>query len=165
MSAYAAREEPARLVELFNRTVEPVVGRCYLGTHLCFGNYKARAVAKRTYAPMFPAFLDLVAHELHFELASRELSEIELLETVAERHDVGAGVIDVKSYYVETPEDVEERIRACLVSFRPRSSASAPTAASRRQPGGRLRPSSRAWSRALAAPCASPSSLAKFWWP
>ncbi len=114
MSAYASREDPARFVDLFNRTVQPVVGRCYLGTHLCFGNYKARAVAKRTYAPMFPAFLDLAADELHFELASRELAEIELLETVAERHDVGVGVIDVKSYYVETPEDVEERIRACL---------------------------------------------------
>jgi 5-methyltetrahydropteroyltriglutamate--homocysteine methyltransferase len=114
MSAYASREDPARLVDLFNRTVQPIVGRCYLGTHLCFGNYKARAVAKRTYRPMFPAFLDLAADELHFELASRELAEIDLLETVAERHDVGAGVIDVKSYYVETAEDVEERIRACL---------------------------------------------------
>ncbi len=114
MSVYAAREDPARLVELFNRTVEPVVGRCYLGTHLCFGNYKGRAVAKRRYAPMFPAFLDLAADELHLELASRELAEIELLEAIAERHDVGAGVIDVKSYYVETPEDVVERIDACL---------------------------------------------------
>ena len=114
MSVYAAREDPAQLVELFNRTVEPVVGRCYLGTHLCFGNYKGRAVAKRRYAPMFPAFLDLAADELHLELASRELAEIELLGTIAEGHDVGAGVIDVKSYYVETPEDVEERIEACL---------------------------------------------------
>ncbi len=114
MSAYAAREDPTRLVDLFNRTVEPVVGRCYLGTHLCFGNYKGRAVAKRRYAPMFPAFLDLAADELHLELSSRELAEIELLGTIAERHDVGAGVIDVKSYYVETPEDVEERIDACL---------------------------------------------------
>jgi len=114
MSVYAAREDPARLVELFNRTVEPVVGRCHLGTHLCFGNYKGRAVAKRRYAPMFPAFLDLAADELHLELASRELAEIELLEAIAERHDVGAGVIDVKSYYVETPDDVVERIDACL---------------------------------------------------
>ena len=40
--------------------------------------------------------------------------EIELLEAIAERHDVGAGVIDVKSYYVETPDDVVERIDACL---------------------------------------------------
>jgi 5-methyltetrahydropteroyltriglutamate--homocysteine methyltransferase len=114
MSVYAAREDPARLVDLFNRTVETVAGRCYLGTHLCFGNYKGRAVAKRSYAAMFTAFLDLSADELHLEFASRELSELELLGSIAERHDVGAGLVDVKSYYVETPEDVEERIRACL---------------------------------------------------
>ncbi len=60
---------------------------------------------------MFPAFLDLAADELHLEMASRELAEIELIGTIAERQDVAVGVIDVKSYYVETPEDVEERIR------------------------------------------------------
>ena len=114
MSCYAYREEPARLVDIFNRTVEPVAGRCYLGTHLCFGNFKGRAVAPRRYAPMFPAFLDLAADELHLEMASREFAELELIEAVGERHDVGVGVIDVKSYYVETPEDVEERIQACL---------------------------------------------------
>jgi 5-methyltetrahydropteroyltriglutamate--homocysteine methyltransferase len=63
---------------------------------------------------MFPAFLGLAADELHLEMASREFAELEVIETIAERHDVGVGVIDVKSYYVETPEDVEERIRACL---------------------------------------------------
>jgi len=114
MSCYAHREDPVRLAELFNRTVEPVTGRCYLGTHLCFGNYKGRAVGKRRYAPMFPAFLELAADELHLEMASREFAELEVIEAIGERHDVGVGVIDVKSYYVETPEDVEERIRHCL---------------------------------------------------
>src|SRR5918992_1044429 len=114
MSCYAHREDPARLAEIFNRTVEPVAGRCYLGTHLCFGNYKGRAVGKRRYAPMFPAFLELAADELHLEMASREFAELEVIEAIGERHDVGVGVVDVKSYYVETPEDVEERIRACL---------------------------------------------------
>jgi 5-methyltetrahydropteroyltriglutamate--homocysteine methyltransferase len=114
MSCYAHREDPERLVDVFNRTVETVAGRAYLGTHLCFGNYKGRAVGKRRYAPMFPAFLDLKADELHLEMASREFAELELIEAIAERHDVGVGVIDVKSYYVETPADVEERIRACL---------------------------------------------------
>jgi 5-methyltetrahydropteroyltriglutamate--homocysteine methyltransferase len=114
MSCYAHREDPARFVEIFNRTVEPVAGRCYLGTHLCFGNYKGRAVGKRRYAPMFPAFLELAADELHLEMASREFAELEVIEAIGERHDVGVGVIDVKSYYVETPEDVEERIRGCL---------------------------------------------------
>ncbi len=114
MSCYANREDTARLVDIFNRTVEPVVERCYLGTHLCFGNYKGRAAGPRRYAPMFPAFLDMRVDELHLEMASREFAEVELLETVGERKDVGVGVVDVKSSYVETPADVEERIRACL---------------------------------------------------
>jgi 5-methyltetrahydropteroyltriglutamate--homocysteine methyltransferase len=114
MSCYAEREDLEWLVDVFNRAVEPAVGRCSLGTHLCFGNYKARAVARRRYAPMFPAFLALAADELHLELASREFAELEVLEQVAAAKDVGAGVIDVKSYYVETAEDVEERIRLCL---------------------------------------------------
>jgi 5-methyltetrahydropteroyltriglutamate--homocysteine methyltransferase len=119
MSCYAHREDPERLVDVFNRTVETVAGRAYLGTHLCFGNYKGRAVGKRRYAPMFPAFLDLKADELHLEMASREFAELELIEAIGERHDVGVGVIDVKSYYVETPADVEERIRACLQYVEP----------------------------------------------
>jgi 5-methyltetrahydropteroyltriglutamate--homocysteine methyltransferase len=119
MSCYAHREDPERFVDIFNRTVEPVVGRVYLGTHLCFGNYKGRAVGKRRYAPMFPAFLEFAADELHLEMASREFAELELIAEIGERHDVGVGVIDVKNYYVETPEDVEERIRACLRHLQP----------------------------------------------
>jgi 5-methyltetrahydropteroyltriglutamate--homocysteine methyltransferase len=114
MSCYAWREDVERLVDIFNRTVEPVVGRTYLGTHLCFGNFKGRAVAPRRYAPMFPAFLRLGADELHLEMASREFAELELVEEIGRAKDVGIGVIDVKSYYVESPDDVEERIRRCL---------------------------------------------------
>ena len=114
MSCYAHREDPKRFVEIFNRTVEPVVGKCHLSTHLCFGNYKARAVGPRRYAPMFPHFLDMTVDEVHLEMASREFAEIELIEQVARRKDVAVGVIDVKSYYVETPKDVADRVRLCL---------------------------------------------------
>jgi 5-methyltetrahydropteroyltriglutamate--homocysteine methyltransferase len=114
MSCYAYREDPKRFVEIFNLTVEPVVGRCRLGTHLCFGNYKARAVGPRRYAPMFPAFLDLKLDEIHLEMASREFAELELIGSIAERRDVSVGIVDVKSYYLETPEDIASRIRRCL---------------------------------------------------
>lgn len=114
MSCYAHREEPNRFVEIFNRTVQPVVGRCRLSTHLCFGNYKGRAVGLRRYAPMFPAFLNLDVDEIHLEMASREFAEIELIRDVAARKDVAVGIIDVKSYYIETPEDVGARVRLCL---------------------------------------------------
>ena len=110
MSCYAYREDTSRLVDVFNRTVEPVVGRCTLGTHLCFGNFKGRAVGRRRYAPMFPAFLGLAADELHVEMASREFAELELIAEIAAVKDVAVGVVDVKSYYVETPEDVRTAI-------------------------------------------------------
>jgi 5-methyltetrahydropteroyltriglutamate--homocysteine methyltransferase len=114
MSCYAHREDPRRFVDLFNRTVEPVAGKCRLSTHLCFGNYKARAVAPRRYAPMFPAFLDVKVDEIHVEMASREFAEIEVVAAIAARKDAAVGIIDVKSYYVESPEDVAARVRLCL---------------------------------------------------
>jgi 5-methyltetrahydropteroyltriglutamate--homocysteine methyltransferase len=114
MSCYAHREDPARLVDIFNRTVAPVVGKCRLSTHLCFGNYKARAVGPRFYRPMFPAFLDLTVDEMHVEMASREFAELDIIGGIAARRDVAVGIIDVKSYYIETPQDVAERVRRCL---------------------------------------------------
>ena len=114
MSCYAHREDPAKFVEIFNRTVAPIVGKCRLSTHLCFGNFKGRAVGLRRYAPMFPAFNELTVDEMHLEMASREFSEIAILEKIAPRMDVAVGIIDVKSYYIEPPEEVAARVRLCL---------------------------------------------------
>lgn len=114
MSCYAHREDTRRFVDIFNRTVGGVAGRARLSTHLCFGNYKGRAVGPRRYAPMFPDFLEFKVDEIHVEMASREFAEIEVIAPISEAMDVAVGVIDVKSYYIETPEDVADRIRLCL---------------------------------------------------
>jgi len=115
MSCYAYREDPHRFVKIFTDTVEPIVGRCRLSTHLCFGNYKGHAIAPRRYAPLFPAFFDLPVDEIHLEMASREFAEIELIGQVVKQDiDVAVGIIDVKSYYIEKPADVAERVRLCL---------------------------------------------------
>ena len=114
MSCYAHREEPRRFVDIFNRTVEPVRNRCRLSTHLCFGNFKGRAVGLRRYAPMFPAFLEFHVDEMHLEMASREFAEIELIADIAKVKDVAVGVIDVKSYYIEPADEVAARVRLCL---------------------------------------------------
>jgi 5-methyltetrahydropteroyltriglutamate--homocysteine methyltransferase len=114
MSCYAHREEPKKFVDIFNRTVESVAGKCRLSTHLCFGNYKGRAVGPRRYSPMFPVFLEMHVDEIHLEMASREFAELELLQTISKRKDVAVGIIDVKSYYIETAEDVANRVHACL---------------------------------------------------
>ena len=114
MSCYAYKEDPRRFVDIFNRTVESVYGRTRLCTHLCFGNFKGRAIGPRRIAPMFPAFLDFKADEMHVEMASREFAEIELIAQIAVRMDVAVGIVDVKSYYVETPENIADRVRLCL---------------------------------------------------
>ena len=114
MSCYAHREDPRRFVDIFNRTVESVAGRVRLCTHLCFGNYKARAIGPRRLAPMFPAFLDFKADEMHVEMASREFAEVEVIAELARRMDVAVGVVDVKSYHVETPAEIADRVRLCL---------------------------------------------------
>lgn len=119
MSCYAYREDTRRFVDIFNRTVEPIVGRCRLSTHLCFGNFKGHAVGSRRYAPMFPDFLDFDVDEIHVEMASREFAELEIIQQIAERRDVSVGIIDVKSYYIETVDDVIERVRRCIQYVEP----------------------------------------------
>ena len=112
---------------LFNRTVAPVAGSCRLSTHLCFGNYKGHAVGPRRYAPLFPAFLGLQVDEIHLEMASREFSELELIGPIADAgKDACVGIIDVKSYYIETPDDVAARVRCCLQYASPERLSFAP---------------------------------------
>jgi 5-methyltetrahydropteroyltriglutamate--homocysteine methyltransferase len=127
MSCYAYKEDPRRFVDIFNRTVAEVAGRCHLSTHLCFGNYKARAVAPRRYAPMFPAFLEAAVDEIHLEMASREFAELEIAGQIAAAGKVACiGVIDVKSYYIETPADVAARVRRALEFAPPEKLSFAP---------------------------------------
>jgi 5-methyltetrahydropteroyltriglutamate--homocysteine methyltransferase len=114
MSCYGWKEDTTRFVDIFNRTVEPVAGKCRLSTHLCFGNFKGRAVGQRKYAPLFPAFLNLAVDEIHLEMASREYAELEIIEMVAQHRDVSVGVIDVKSYFIESPQHIAEKVRLCL---------------------------------------------------
>ena len=114
MSCYAYKEDTKRFVDIFNRTVKPVVGKCNLSTHLCFGNFKGRPVGYRSIKPMLPDFLDFTVDEMHIEMANREFAEIELLKPFAEKMNVAVGIIDVKNYYIESVEDVVERIQRCL---------------------------------------------------
>jgi 5-methyltetrahydropteroyltriglutamate--homocysteine methyltransferase len=52
--------------------------------------------------------------EVHLEMASREFAELEIISDIARKRDVSIGIIDVKNYYIETPDDIANRVRRCL---------------------------------------------------
>ena len=99
-------------VALYNAAVDGVDAR--LALHICFGNLTSRPRGKRSYAWMFPKVQECRFDELVLEYANREMSEIEHWGEWVGGKTLGVGVIDVKSFYVESPEDVAERIRFAL---------------------------------------------------
>jgi 5-methyltetrahydropteroyltriglutamate--homocysteine methyltransferase len=127
MSCYGHREDPRRFVDIFNRTVAKIAGRTRVCAHLCFGNYKGRSIGAKRPEALFPHFLDLHVDELHLEMATLNFTALPLIEPIAKAgKDVAVGVIDVKSYYIETPDDVAGRIRECLKYAPPERLAFAP---------------------------------------
>lgn len=108
---------PEEFIKLFNKTVEGVDAK--IGIHLCFGNFVGRPVAKRTYKPLFPYIFDMNAHQYALEFANREMAEIDLAREFPEDKELAAGLVDVKNYYCETPEDVAERLRLTLEYINP----------------------------------------------
>ncbi len=113
-------DEPARghvsgqeMARLFNLATEGV--RARLGFHICFGNRFGRSRFDRTYRPYFPALLEARADQFVLEFAGREMAELDLIGQYArEGRELGAGVIDVKGFHPETPDEVADRIRKVL---------------------------------------------------
>lgn len=103
---------PTDFAGLFNAAVEGVGVR--LAAHLCFGNYAGRPRAKRSYAAVFDQMMEFRVDQLVLEFANRELAELELCRDIAAHKDIAVGLVDVKSYYIETPEDVAGRVRKAL---------------------------------------------------
>jgi 5-methyltetrahydropteroyltriglutamate--homocysteine methyltransferase len=117
-------DEPARgnvsgreMARLFNQATEGV--RAKLAFHVCFGNRFGRSRFNRTYQPYFPGLLDARADQFVLEFAGRELSEVDIWREYGQDRELGAGVIDVKGFYPESPEDVAGRIRRVLEVCRP----------------------------------------------
>jgi 5-methyltetrahydropteroyltriglutamate--homocysteine methyltransferase len=118
-------DEPARgqgtggqMARMFNLATEGISG-VKLGYHICFGNRFGRARFKRHYSDYFPGVLEAKCDQFVLEFAAREMYEIEKWKEWDDGRELGCGVIDVKSFYPETGEDVAERIRMALEYVKP----------------------------------------------
>jgi 5-methyltetrahydropteroyltriglutamate--homocysteine methyltransferase len=103
----------AEIVRLVNRCVDGITG-CTFILHVCFGSHFRLPYTKRTYKDMFPTLLDANVHGFSIEFAAREMAEIETVGSWDSERILSAGLIDIKTHYAETPEDIIERVRICM---------------------------------------------------
>ena len=100
MSCYAYREDPPRFVDISTAR-----------SSLLWADVGSRPISA---SPMFPALLEMAVDEIHVEMANREYAELEVIGDIARKRDVAVGIIDVKSYFIETPEYLARTVRRCL---------------------------------------------------
>lgn len=115
-----ARGEPepppaSELARLYNLAVAGLRERgVKLLLHLCFGNFHGRPRTARRYGTLFPGVLQAACDQFVLEFAGREMSEASLWRDLEIDRELGAGVVDVKSFYPETRDQVAARVRHLL---------------------------------------------------
>jgi 5-methyltetrahydropteroyltriglutamate--homocysteine methyltransferase len=110
-------QHPEQFLEMIAATVAGVSAK--ISMHMCFGNYRGRAVGWRSYYPQFPHLATAKVHQLALEFASREMAEIELLKSIPAPMEVAVGLVDVKNTWVEPAELVAQRLRTVLQYIEP----------------------------------------------
>jgi 5-methyltetrahydropteroyltriglutamate--homocysteine methyltransferase len=116
--SFACRpDHPEEFLDIIERTVTGV--QATISMHMCFGNYRARAVGHRSYRPLFPNLARAKVHQLALEFASREMAEIELAREIKPPMGLAVGLVDVKNTWIEPPELVAERLRLVLGHIEP----------------------------------------------
>jgi len=96
-----------------NRVIEGVDAK--IAVHICFGNLYGRPFsAVRDYTNVFSTLHELEASQIVLEFANRGLDDPARWKDFPRDKELGAGVIDVKAFRAETPEEVAARIRALL---------------------------------------------------
>lgn len=95
-----------------SRTLEAAQGTT--AVHVCFGNNASRPFVRRDFGRLMPAMGNLACDMLLLEFANREMADLAFLPDLAAEHAIAAGVIDIKSFHVETAEEVADRLRRVL---------------------------------------------------
>lgn len=109
--------EPDRFLDIIGRTIAGVKAK--ISMHMCFGNFRGRAVGHRSYQPLFPYLAKAPVQQLALEYASREMAEIELAKQIKAPMELAVGLVDVKNTWVEPPELVADRLRMVLKHIEP----------------------------------------------
>ncbi|MHB8621319.1 MAG: cobalamin-independent methionine synthase II family protein, partial [Chloroflexota bacterium] len=103
-------EEAAWASEAMNVVLDAV--KTTAAVHLCFGNYAGQPVQRGTWASLIGYLAALHVDHVVLEMAVRPEEELAVFGDLPPSIGIGAGVIDIKTNRVETPDDVARRIDA-----------------------------------------------------
>ncbi|HEV8641117.1 MAG TPA: methionine synthase [Methylomirabilota bacterium] len=107
------RAGPGPMLEALREVVQGVSAK--LALHVCFGNAHNNSFATpRHYSTLYPQIVDAPVQQFVFEYANREMAEIELWSVHPTDKEVAVGVVDVKAFRIESPEEVAARARLAL---------------------------------------------------
>ena len=109
--------DPEAFLGMIARTVAGVKAK--ISMHMCFGNYRGRAVGLRSYQPLVSHLARAPVQQLALEFASREMAEIDVIKQIEPPMEVAVGLVDVKNTWIEPPELVAQRLRQALNYIEP----------------------------------------------
>ena len=79
---------------------------------ICLGNLSSRPGVEPTYTWMLPNLLEAHCQEIGLEFANREMKEVKMYRGITQAKEVGgAGIVDIQSFFQETPKNVDGQIR------------------------------------------------------
>jgi len=85
--------------------------------HFCYGNAWGNRLAglfPAGYEAVLPHLYELGIDQFVLDFANREMVDVRALESLPAGKEVAAGVIDVRTTMVESPEQVADRIRKVI---------------------------------------------------
>jgi 5-methyltetrahydropteroyltriglutamate--homocysteine methyltransferase len=123
-AALVARENPRdellKAIELINETVKGISG-VKLGIHVCRGNWskKEEALLKGDYEPLLPFLMEMKVDQLVLEFATPRAGEIDVFKDYTDKKELGLGVVNPRTDYIESPEEIIKKAHHALKYFDP----------------------------------------------
>jgi 5-methyltetrahydropteroyltriglutamate--homocysteine methyltransferase len=107
---------PDFMVEVFNRTVRGLRGKCEVWCHTCWGNPAAQRLfaSQPSYEPALEALARVDADVLTFETCSSAGMDLAAIGRRIRDQKICIGVVDHHTLQVETPEQVASLVRKAL---------------------------------------------------
>ena len=101
------------IVDVMRQCIEGVDAK--IAWHFCYGNAwgnQLSGLITQGYETVLPYLYDLPIDQFVLDFANREMSDVaDALRSLPSDKEIAAGVVDIRTSMVETPEKIAERIR------------------------------------------------------